>query len=116
MLDFFRSRTAGPQSEATSGLAVPSCRRSVPMVMSASPRVRSSTGFCLPLELEQEAQFIQKPIVRGRTVGGGGSGACLVLVKVHVTVWPALRVIALGAFPLLQVALVRSQPAGTVSA
>jgi hypothetical protein len=37
---------------------------------SAAASVWSSTGLCLPLALEQEAQFFQKPIVRESPPGG----------------------------------------------
>ena len=46
--------------------------------------------------------------------GGGGGGAGRVLVKVHMVVCPDITVMAAGV-PFVQVALVRVQPAGTVS-
>ena len=47
---------------------------------SAAASVWSSTGFCLPLEFAQEAQFFQKPIVRARPPGGG-------LLSIGTFVW-----------------------------
>src|SRR4051794_32508456 len=51
-------------------------------VGSARARVWSRTGACLPLDLLQEAQFFQNPIVRAKPPGN-------VLSTVNVVVTPA---------------------------
>ena len=74
IVDLLSRRTAFRQSGAVFGVLVLPCRVSVPIVIpagSAAASVWSSTGLWFPLELAQEAQFFQNPIVRASPPGGG---------------------------------------------